>query len=403
LPPSHRDRPVVVTQALRTPIGKFLGSMSDLPAVDIGTAVVGELLARSGLEGRDVDELIFGQGRQAGSGPNPARQISMRAGIPAERPAWTVNMACGSGLWSVTQAADAIRMGRAEVIVAGGTESMSGVPFMLPQMRKGYRLGHTRALDGMYRDGFDCPLAKMVMGGTAEKLAQEYGISREEQDAYALESQRRAGAAWEAGRFDAEVVPVPVPQRKGDPIPFVRDEHMRPDATPAGLAKLPAVFDRENGTVTAGNSSGITDGAAALLVMSADAAEARGMTPLAYVGEIEAAGVDPTVMGIGPVPANRALQERTGLAIGDYDLIELNEAFAAQVLACHRDLDLPLDRTNVNGGAIALGHPIGATGARIVVTLLHELVRRGGENALATLCISGGMGLAARFSRAGLS
>lgn len=402
LQPSPAARPVVVTQALRTPIGRYLGTLSDLSAADLGTSIVTSLLARAGVEGSAVDEVVLGNARQAGGGPNVARQVAVRAGIPVDRPAWTLNMACGSGQQAVALAADAIRLGRAEVAVAGGVESMSGLPFFLPRMRKGYRLGHAPVVDGMYQDGFQCPLAGMVMGETAEALARDLGITRDEQDAFALQSQHRAQEAWEANRFDDEVVPVPVPQRRGDPVPFEQDEHPRANSTLEGLAKLRPVFDREQGTVTAGNSSGITDGAAALLLMGADTAEARGLEPLAFVGETASSGVDPGVMGVGPVPANRALTERTGIAVGDYDLIELNEAFAAQVLACHRDLDLPLDRVNVNGGAIALGHPIGATGARICVTLLHELRRRGGRNGLATLCISGGMGLATHFHRDGL-
>lgn len=395
-------RPVVVTHALRTPIGKFLGTLSELSAADLGVSVVRDLLGRAGVDGGEVGELIFGNGRQAGGGPNVARQISVRAGIPVERTAWTLNMACGSGLKSIAVAADDIALGRAEIAVAGGTESMSGLPFFLPRMRKGYRLGHERVVDGMYQDGFHCPLADMLMGATAEKLAQELGISREEQDRFAQDSQRKSQEARAAGRFDDELSPVDVPQRRGEPVPFERDEHPRDDVELASLAKLPPVFDRETGTVTAGNSSGITDGAAALLLMSADEAARRGLEPLAILGATREAGVDPTTMGIGPVPALAALREVNGLAAADYDLVELNEAFAAQVLACHRDMDLPMDRLNVNGGSISLGHPIGATGARICVTLLHELRRRGGAHGLATLCISGGMGLATHFHREGL-
>jgi acetyl-CoA C-acetyltransferase len=286
-------------------------------------------------------------------------------------------------------------------MVAGGTESMSRLPFFLPDMRRGYRLGHAEVVDGMYKDGFHCPLADMLMGETAEKLAQQLGISRDEQDAFALESQKKSEAARRAGRFDAELSPVTVQTRKGDVV-VERDEHVRDGATLEGLAKLPPVFDKAKGTVTAGNSSGITDGAAALLLMGADTADELGLTPLAYVGHAAEAGVDPTVMGIGPVPAVAALTEATGRNVREFDLIELNEAFAAQVLACHRRMEFSMERLNVNGGAISLGHPIGATGARIAVTLLHELARRGGEHGLATLCISGGMGLATAFNRTGL-
>ncbi len=399
-PPGKPTR-VVVTHALRTPIGKYLGSFSALSAADLGASVVSDLLRRAGLEPAAVGELILGNARQAGGGPNVARQVSVRAGLPVETPAWTVNMACGSGLKALWLAAESIAAGRNRIAVAGGTESMSGLPFLLPRMRTGYRLGHAPVVDAMYQDGFECPLAGMLMGATAEKLAQDLAIPRAEQDAYALESQRRAAAAMGEGRFRAELSPVEVAGPKGQRTLVEADEHVRPETTLESLAKLPPVFDAQNGTVSAGNSSGITDGAAALLVMSEAEAERRGLKPLAYVGAGAQAGVDPTTMGIGPVPAVRALAERNALAPGDYDLVELNEAFAAQVLACDRELEFPRERLNVNGGAIALGHPIGATGARIAVTLLHELVRRKGEHGLATLCISGGMGLALAFHRSG--
>jgi acetyl-CoA C-acetyltransferase len=389
----------VVTHALRTPIGKFLGSFADLSAADLGTSVVSSLLARAELDPARVSELIYGNGRQAGGGPNVARQVSVRAGIPVESPAWTVNMACASGLKTVHLASEAIRLGRSEIVVTGGTESMSGLPFFLPKMRRGYRLGHDKVVDAMYRDGFDCPLSHMVMGETAEKLARDIGITRDEQDAFAVGSQNKCEAAQAAGRFEDEIAPVEVPQRKGDPLVVSVDEHPRPGSTLEALAKLKPVFDREHGTVTAGNASGITDGAAALLVMSAEKANELGYEPLATVGATAEVGVPPEIMGIGPVPAVRRLQEQNGLGVGDYDLIELNEAFAAQVLACDRELELPMDRLNVNGGAIALGHPIGCTGARIAVTLLHELRRRGGKLGLATLCVSGGLGLATEFRR----
>ncbi|MDP6538612.1 MAG: thiolase family protein [Planctomycetota bacterium] len=393
---------VVITHALRTPIGKYFGSFSELSAADLGVHVVNALFDGTGVEAAAVGELIFGNGRQAGGGPNVARQIAYRAGIPDSSVAWTVNMACASGLKAVQLAAESIRAGRCEVAVAGGTESMSGLPYFLPRFRKGYRLGHGPVVDAMYRDGFECPLSGMLMGATAEKLAGQMEIGREEQDAFALQSQRKAAAAIEAGRFDAELVAVEVAGRKGAVDRVDADEHPRPSATMEGLAKLPPVFDPQAGTVTAGNSSGITDGAAALLLMSEARAVELGLAPLAAVGPATQVGVDPSVMGIGPVGAVRALQEENGLAPDAYDLIELNEAFAAQVIACDRELSLPADRLNVNGGSIALGHPIGCTGARIVVTLLHELERRGGEHALATLCVSGGMGFAAAFDRTGL-
>ena len=389
---------VVVTHALRTPIGKYLGAFTDLSAADLGTSVVQDLLARSRIDPALVGEVLIGNGRQAGGGPNVARQIGVRAGIPQAAPAWTINMACGSGLKALTLAVESIQLGRAEVCVAGGVESMSGLPFYLPKMRTGYRLGHQPVVDAMYKDGFVCPLANQIMGETAETLARELSISRAAQDEFALDSQKKAGAAIAAGRFADELSPVKISGKKGDVV-VAADEHVRPDATLEGLAKLPPVFDAKTGTISAGNSSGITDGAAALLVMSAETAKRLGYAPLATVGCSTQVGVDPKRMGIGPVPAVRALEGLNGLGVRDYGLIELNEAFAAQVLACDRELELPRDRLNVNGGAIALGHPIGATGARIVVTLLHELARRGGKHGLATLCISGGMGVATAFHR----
>ncbi|HED64465.1 MAG TPA: thiolase family protein [Planctomycetes bacterium] len=397
--PNPGPREVVVTHALRTPIGKFLGGLASLSSADLGVSVVTDLLARSGIDPARVGEFIFGNGRQAGGGPNVARQISIRSGIPDTTPAYTVNMACASGLKSITLAADTIRAGRADVAVAGGTESMSGLPYLLRKMRTGYRLGHDRVVDAMYQDGFLCPISEMLMGATAEKLAVEFDITREEQDRYALESQQRAAAAQAEGRFDDEISPVTVHGRKGDTI-VDRDEHLRPNTTMEKLAKLPGVFAEKDGTVTPGNASGITDGAAALLLMARETAEELGLEPMATVGEFAQVGLDASRMGLGPVPACRELQERNGLVVDAYDLIELNEAFAAQVLACRRELPFPMERVNVNGGAIALGHPIGATGARIAVTLLHEFKRRGGENALATLCVSGGLGFATAFHRA---
>ena len=396
--PSPNAASVVITHALRTPIGKYLGSFQDLSAADLGASVVRSLLDAAAIDPARVGETILGNGRQAGGGPNVARQVSVRAGVPESTPAYTVNMACGSGLKSIALGVESIRLGRASVVVAGGTESMSGLPYFLPKMRSGYRLGHAKVVDAMYQDGFLCPLSDMLMGETAEKLARELEITREEQDAFAVDSQRKAGAAIEAARFVEEIAPVVVKTRKGE-VTVDADEHVRPDATVEKMAKLPAVFDREAGTVSAGNASGITDGAAAVLLMRLDVAEEHGYEPLAFVGESTQVGLDPARMGLGPVPAVDALTARNGIAVGDYDLIELNEAFAAQVLACHRRMPFPMDRLNVNGGAIALGHPIGATGARIVVTLLHELRRREAHNGLATLCISGGLGFATAFHR----
>ena len=400
---SSRGR-VAVVAAKRTPIGKYMGSFADLSAADLGVVAAEAALSAGGVAPELVGEVYLGNGRQAGGGPNVARQISVRAGVPETTCATTINMACGSGLKTIVLGADAIRRGDIEVALVGGTESMSGLPFLLPQMRRGYRLGHAPLVDAMYKDGFVCPLADMVMGETAEGLAQDLGITRDEQDAFAVASQRKAGAAIEASRFADELAPVTVSQRKGDVV-VEADEHVRPDADMAKMAKLPAVFGKNfegEGTVSPGNASGITDGACAIVLASEAACDQNGWTPLAFVGESAQSGVDPRRMGLGPVPACARLEERTGRRAADYDLVELNEAFAAQVLACDRELGLDHDRLNVNGGAIALGHPIGATGARIVTTMLHELRRRGGEHGLATLCISGGMGLSVAFERTGL-
>jgi len=389
-------REVVVAGAVRTPIGKFGGGLASLTAAQLGAAAAQAALARAGVEPRQVDEAVFGCARQAGVGPNVARQVAYRAGIPQETPAFTVNMACGSGLKAIELAYRAVRDGEAEVVLAGGTESMSRVPYLLTGARWGYRMGDQPAVDGMYQDGFLCPLSEMVMGETAERLAEIYKITREEQDTFALRSQQRAAKAAAAGRFDDEIVPVRVAV-KGSETEVRHDEHVRPDSTLQALARLPPVFKEEGGTVTAGNSSGITDGAAAMVVLAGERAAALGVTPMARVVGVAAAGVDPRIMGIGVVPATRRVLERTSLRAEDLDLVEMNEAFAAQVLACDRELRLDPERVNVNGGAIALGHPIGATGARISVTLLHEMARRKADRGLATLCISGGMGMAAIF------
>jgi acetyl-CoA C-acetyltransferase len=394
-------REVVVAGAVRTPIGKFGGALSSLNAAQLGAAAAQEALRRAGVGAAQVQETVFGCARQAGGGPNIARQVSYRAGVPQEVPAFTVNMACGSSLKAVDLAYRAVRDGDAEVMLAGGTESMSRVPYLLTGARWGYRMGHQQAVDAMYQDGFLCPLAEMVMGETAERLAELYKIPREEQDAFALRSQERAAVAWREGRFEAETVPLRVPGKKGE-TELRQDEHPRPDTSLASLAALAPVFKtggdaQAPGTVTAGNSSGITDGAAALVVLSKERAAVLGVRPMARILGVAAAGVDPHVMGIGVVPAVRRLLEALSLRLDEFDLVELNEAFAAQVLACDRELKLDGARLNVNGGAIALGHPIGATGARICVTLLHEMARRKARRGLATLCISGGMGLAAAF------
>lgn len=385
-------RGVLILSAVRTPIGKFGGSLRDCSAPDLGVLAAEAALEQAGVAPPEVEETIFGHARQAGNGPNPARQISARAGIPESIPAYTVNKACASGMKAIVLGFQEIVLGNAEVVLVGGVEAMSRVPFFVEGARWGARLGHQKLVDGMYQDGFLCPLAKLIMGETAELLAEQYKISRQEQDAYALSSQQAAQRAIESGRFKDEIVPVKVQEKKGERF-FAEDEHPRRDTTVEALAKLPPVFSR-SGTITAGNSSGITDAAAALVLVSAEKAKRAARRPLARIVDYATAGVDPRLMGIGPVPAIQKLLCKTGRRLEDYELIELNEAFAAQVLACDRELHLDRARLNVNGGAIALGHPIGCTGARITVTLLHEMRRRGARRGLATLCVSGGMGMA---------
>ena len=382
----------VICSAVRTPIGKFLGGLSELSPADLGVAAVVPALERAGVSADRVGELRFGCGRQAGGGPNVARQIAVRSGIPVTSTAVTVNMACGSGLLAIMEARDAIERGEFEVVVAGGTESMSQLPFYMLGARKGYRLGQGELVDGMYRDGFQCPLADQLVGATAENLAEEFSISREEQDSYAVETQRRCQQAREENLFADEIAPVEIPGRKGPTVISV-DEHPRDNSNMASMAKLKPVFKKE-GTVHAGNSSGITDGACALVLANEEVAKAEGWPILAVVGASARGGVEPRRMGMGPVPAIGKLLTQTGASISDYDLVEINEAFAAQVLACLKEVDIDRDRLNVHGGSIALGHPIGATGARIVTTLIHAAKRRGGGKGMASLCISGGMGLA---------
>ncbi len=391
-------RPVFVLSAARTPIGKFGGSFAALTAADLGEVAAKAALERSGLPPAAVDETIFGQARQAGGGPNPARQVSHRAGIPDSVPAYTVNKACASSLKALTLGSLSIAAGESDVVLAGGMECMSATPYLLTRARFGLRMGHGEVVDGMYRDGFLCPLCGQLMGETAENIVREYAILRAEQDAYAAQSQRRAAEAAASGRFADEIAPVAVAGKKG-PVTVEKDEHPRPDTTPESLARLPPVFDSENGTVHAGNSSGITDGAAALVLATEEMTKKTGVEPLARVAAWTSAGVEPARMGIGPVPAIRTLLKKTGRKLSDIDLIELNEAFAAQVIACARELPLDLSRINVNGGAIALGHPIGATGARIVTTLLYEMKKRDAKTGIATLCVSGGMGMAVLFER----
>jgi len=381
-----------ILSAVRTPIGKFGGSLASLTAADMGVVAAKAAMERAGVQASEVEETIFGNARQAGGGPNPARQISVRSGVPEEVPAFTVNKACASGMKAITLAYQAIVLGESSCILAGGTESMSRLPYYLDGARWGYRLGNQELVDGMYRDGFFCPLAKMVMGETAEVLAEQYKITRDEQDEYALMSQTRAARAIAAGRFEAEIAPVTIEGKKGTST-FARDEHPFPDASLEKLAKLPPVFSK-SGTVSAGNSSGITDGAAAVVVASEHFVKQNNLKPLTRIAAVAAAGVDPRTMGIGPVPALQKLQDKNNLRLHDFGLIELNEAFAAQVLACDRALGFNRERLNVNGGAIALGHPIGCTGTRITVTLLHEMLKRNTKRGVATLCVSGGMGMA---------
>ena len=384
--------PVYILSAVRTTIGKFGGSLASQTAADMGTVAAKAAIERAGIQPQQVEETIFGNARQAGGGPNPARQISIRSGVPQEVPAYTVNKACASGIKSIALGYQEIATGNLDCVLAGGTESMSRLPYYLEGARWGYRLGDQELVDGMYRDGFFCPMAKMVMGETAEILADQYKISREEQDQFALVSQQRAAAAQSAGYFDAEIAPVTIQEKKGATV-FSRDEHLFPDASMEKMAKLQPVFSK-TGTITAANSSGITDGAAAIVLASEKFVQQNHSKPLARILATTSAGVDPRLMGIGPVPAIRKLEQKHGLQLSDFELIELNEAFAAQVLACDRELHFDRDRLNVNGGAIALGHPIGCTGTRITVTLLHELLRRKARRGLATLCVSGGMGMA---------
>jgi acetyl-CoA C-acetyltransferase len=383
---------VYILSAVRTPIGKFGGSLASLSAADMGVVAAKAALQRSGVKPEQVEEAIFGNARQAGGGPNPARQISIRSGIPQEVPAYTVNKACASGIKSIALAFQEIATGNLECVLAGGTESMSRLPYYLEGARWGYRLGNQELVDGMYRDGFFCPMAKMLMGETAEVLAEQYKISRDEQDQFALASQQRALVAQSSGRFDEEIAPVTIEGKKGTVV-FSRDEHLFLDANRENLAKLAPVFST-TGTITAGNSSGITDGAAALVVASENFARQNNLKPMARILAASSAGVDPRVMGIGPVPAIRKMEQKHGLRLADFDLVELNEAFAAQVVACDRELHFDREKLNVNGGAIALGHPIGCTGTRITVTLLHEMLKQKARRGLATLCVSGGMGMA---------
>ena len=390
--------------ASRTAIGKYGGTLRSTHPAELGARAAKAALCRSGLQPDSVEEVFVGHGRQAGSGPNPARQVGRRAGLPDAVPAQTINQACASGLQAVALGAQAIMLGQSKVVLAAGIESMSRMPHFVDSDdgRWGHRMGNFTLVDAMYRDGFFCPLSNLIMGQTAEVLARQYGITRDESDAYALESQRRAEAAIAAGRFKDEITPAPGTDGKGKPVDLEIDEHPRAGATIEGLRNLPLVFepiDGQPGIITAGSSSGITDGGAAVVLAEEKEALRRGLTPMARILGWATAGVDPRIMGIGPVPAIGKLLDRLKLSVEDFDLVELNEAFAPQVLAVLRDIPIDRDRLNVNGGAIALGHPIGCTGTRILVTLLYEMQRRGARRGLATLCVSGGLGMALAVER----
>ncbi|KFL55365.1 acetyl-CoA C-acetyltransferase [Burkholderia pyrrocinia] len=389
---------VVIVSAARTAVGKFGGSLAKIAAPELGATVIRAVLERAGVKPEQVSEVIMGQVLTAGSGQNPARQSLIKAGLPAAVPGMTINKVCGSGLKAVMLAVNAIVAGDAEIVIAGGQENMSASPHVLPGSRDGFRMGDAKLVDTMIVDGLWDVYNQYHMGITAENVAKEYGITREEQDAFAALSQNKAEAAQKAGRFDDEIVPVSIPQRKGEPLQFATDEFVRHGVTAESLAGLKPAFSKD-GSVTAANASGLNDGAAAVLVMSAQKAAALGLTPLARIKAYANAGVDPSVMGMGPVPASRRCLERAGWTPGDLDLMEINEAFAAQALAVHKQMGWDTSKVNVNGGAIAIGHPIGASGCRILVTLLHEMAKRDAKRGLASLCIGGGMGVALAVER----
>ena len=389
---------VVIVAATRTAIGSFQGALATIPAVELGAAVIRQLLVKTGLDADQVDEVILGQVLSAGCGQNPARQASIFAGLPHSVPAMTLNKLCGSGLKAVQLAAQAIRCGDAEVIIAGGMENMSLAPYVLPAARTGLRMGHARMIDSLLHDGLMAAFNDYHMGITAENLVDKYQLGREQQDAFAVASQQKACAAIECGRFADEITPILIPQRKGDPLSFAVDEQPRQGITLQSLGLLKPAF-KKDGSVTAGNSSTINDGAAAVMLMSADKARALGLPVLARISGYAGAGVDPAIMGIGPVAATRRCLAKAGWSLDQLDLIEANEAFAAQALAVGKELEWDMDKVNVNGGAIALGHPIGASGCRVLVTLLHEMIRRDAKKGLATLCIGGGQGVAVAIER----
>jgi acetyl-CoA C-acetyltransferase len=394
---------VVILSAARTPIGKFGGSLRDVHPAELGAVAARAAIERAGITAGDIEEVVIGHARQAGAGPNTGRQVGRRAGVPDASPAQTINKACASGLQAIVSGAQSLLLGESTVVLTGGIESMSRMPYLVDasDARWGHKLGNFTLVDAMYRDGFNCPLAQMVMGETAERLGTQYSITREESDCFALESQRKANFAIDAGYFSREIAPVTL-TAKGRPTVVDRDEHPRRNVTIESLGKLPPVFgttENQPGIITAGSSSGITDGGAALVLASSEHARSKGLRARARIVGWASAGVDPRIMGIGPVPAIQKLTARIGLKVDDFDLVELNEAFAPQVLAVLKDVPIARDRLNVNGGAIALGHPIGCTGTRIVVTLLHELERRNARRGLATLCASGGLGMALAIER----
>ena len=389
---------IVIVAAARTAVGKFGGSLAKTAAPELGATVIRALLARSGLAGEQINEVILGQVLTAGSGQNPARQSVIKSGLPQAVPGFTINKVCGSGLKAVMLAAQAIRDGDSDIIIAGGQENMSMAPHVLPNSRDGQRMGDWKLIDSMITDGLWDVYNQYHMGSTAENVARQYGISREQQDALALGSQQKAAAAQEAGRFKDEIVPVSIAQKKGDPILFAADEFINKKTSAEALAGLRPAFDK-TGSVTAGNASGLNDGAAAVMVMTAAKAAALGLTPLARIASYASAGLDPAFMGMGPVPAARKALARAGWSPADLDLLEINEAFAAQACAVHKEMGWDMARVNVNGGAIAIGHPIGASGCRILVTLLHEMIKRDAKKGIASLCIGGGMGVALTLER----
>ncbi|TES13165.1 acetyl-CoA C-acetyltransferase [Pseudomonas aeruginosa] len=389
---------VVIVAATRTAIGSFQGSLASVSAVELGSVVIRALLEKTGLDPASVDEVILGQVLTAGCGQNPARQSAINAGLPNSVPALTVNKLCGSGLKSVTMAAQAIRCGDADIVIAGGMESMSLAPYVLARARTGLRMGHAQLADSLLQDGLIDAFNDYHMGITAENLVERYQLTREEQDAYAARSQRLANAAIEAGRFVDEITPVAIPQRKGEPLLFSTDEQPRAETSAESLAKLKPAF-RKDGSVTAGNASTLNDGAAAVLLMSAEKAKTLGLSVLATIQAYASAGVDPQIMGIGPVSASKTCLEKARWSLDDLDLIEANEAFAAQALSVGKELNWDIDKVNVNGGAIALGHPIGASGCRVLVSLVHEMIRCDAKKGLATLCIGGGQGIALALAR----